>query len=290
MSGVHAMDGPAGRESTVTGQTVFRICTLVTDWSKYEAMKRSFVLAGFDESRCRYSVYDNSSANDHDPYATITEVCQQAEEPYIICCHQDVLMDRHHGYDQLMKVIGDLDRRRPDWAVAGNAGVTDDFRYVVIISDPHQTQRWPGGFPQAVHELDENFLLIRTATRVRCSAQLRGFHLYGTDLCLNARLMGYSCHVCDFHLTHLSGGALDESYWRTRASFVDRWNREFHFLYIAGFGNPIFLSRHKLLRATFGHDRVRNALLSHSWVLSRMAPLLQRSLRPRLRPPGARPG
>ena len=98
--------------------------------------------------------------------------------------------------------IRDLEGRDDRWAVAGNAGGSRALRVIRSVTDPHG-----GGtgdpLPAGVHSLDENFLVIRTGTGVRCSPQLSGFHLYGTDLCLNALEQGRQPYVIDFRLRHL---------------------------------------------------------------------------------------
>lgn len=238
---------------------VFRICTLVTDWQQYAEMKQSFIAAGFDESRCAYSAFDNSSGNHFEPYSLINRLVQESSEPYLVLCHQDVLANQGDGFDRLLEALRQLDSRDPHWAVAGNAGCTDDFAFVIRVTDPNKFDHWPGPFPVRVHSLDENFLVIRGRAGVTCSSELSGFHLYGTDLCLNARLKRRTCYVIDFHLTHQSTGRFGEDFFASRRQFIERWNREFHFLYVIREAE-IFLSRWRILHRVFPRCKPRNLL------------------------------
>jgi hypothetical protein len=93
------------------------------------------------------------------------------------------------------------------------------------ITDPHGTGQRIGPFPARVVSLDENFLVVRAASRIRPSTTLSGFHLYGTDLCLQARAAGRSAWVIDFHLRHLSAGRVDSNFLRQQAAFEENWGR-----------------------------------------------------------------
>jgi hypothetical protein len=57
------------------------------------------------------------------------------------------------------------------------------------------------------------------------SADLRGFHLYGTDLCLQARLRGHSAYVIDFHLRHLGRGTMGRDYYACLEALEDKYAR-----------------------------------------------------------------
>ena len=60
---------------------------------------------------------------------------------------------------------------------------------------------------------------------MRCSPGLAGFHLYGADVCFNTMSIGLTCHVIDFHLSHLSPGHPEsEDYRRCLARFEAEWN------------------------------------------------------------------
>jgi hypothetical protein len=229
-------------------------------------MKQSFIEAGFDEERCRYSLFDNSKENIHDPYSTFNIIRAKTIEPYLIFCHQDVLMNQGHRFDQLVKVLEELNCFDPKWAIAGNAGIDKNYRFIGKISDPNQSRIWPYKFPQKVHALDENFLVINSSAKIQCSFDLQGFHFYGTDLCLNAILNKYSCYVIDFHLTHLSGGKKSQDFWDSQKKLQEKWSQFFSFGYIKTPASRklIFLSRHKVLQQIFNKTKVQKWYLSKS--------------------------
>lgn len=242
---------------------LFHICTIANKLAQYEEMKSSFIEAGFDEFRCRYSVFDNSQGNIYEPYSTFNTIRSNTVEPYIIFCHQDVLLNQGHGFDRVVKLLEELDKLDSNWALAGNAGINNNYENVTIITDPHNSKHWSGGFPERVHSLDENFLVVKSSANIASSSELKGFHFYATDLCLNAILKGYSCYVINFHLTHLSPGKISQDFWKSRAIVQKRWSREFNFCYVQTPCSFMFLSKHKALQYIFNHTKVMQWFLSH---------------------------
>jgi hypothetical protein len=211
---------------------MFHICTISNDLEQYEDMKSSFIDAGFSLEICRYSLFDNSQNNQFDPYKTFNQIKSTTSEPYIIFCHQDVRMDRGNGIDHLLKLIEELDECDRNWAIAGNAGINNQYQAIVRITDLLDTPNWFGHFPQQVHSLDENFLLIKSIADISSSKELSGFHFYATDLCLNAITKKYTCYVIDFHLSHLSRGNIGEAFWKAQGEFNDKWCDQFAFCYV----------------------------------------------------------
>ncbi|MBW4516492.1 MAG: hypothetical protein KME11_14880 [Timaviella obliquedivisa GSE-PSE-MK23-08B] len=92
---------------------LFHICTIANKLDQYKQMKASFIESGFDEKRCRYSLFDNSNGNIYDSYETLRHIHLTTPEPYIIFCHQDLLLDQGHGFDQLSRVLNDLENQDP---------------------------------------------------------------------------------------------------------------------------------------------------------------------------------
>jgi hypothetical protein len=241
---------------------LFHVCTIANKLDMYANMKASFIEAGFTENKCRYSLFDNSQGNIYEPYSTFKIIQSNTSEPYIVFCHQDILINQGHGFEQLIKVIKELDKKDPRWAVLGNAGVNNDYEFVVKIADPNNFKPWTGEFPQRVHSLDENFLVIKSSANFTSSDKLSGFHLYGADLCLNAIINEYSCYVIDFYITHLSGGNRDRNFWSLKAKFQEKWNKHFDFCYATGNCSIMFLSRHHWLHFIFTKQQVKKILLS----------------------------
>jgi hypothetical protein len=251
---------------------LFHICTIANDLEQYAKMKSSFVQAGFDPLRCRYSLFDNSQGNVYDPYTTLNQSLSQTSEPYIIFCHQDILLDQVDGFDHLVKSLEALEQRDRNWAIAGNAGLNTGYQLVAKINDPG-TPNWTGSLPQKVQSLDENFFVIKSSQSIRCSPELRGFHFYATDLCLNAIRKGYSCYVIDFHLTHLSLGNFASAFYQAKETFYRAWCKQFHFCYLqTTCTSPMVLSRYRLLRYLGSRNGVQRWLLNHQFLLRLITP------------------
>lgn len=250
---------------------MFHIGTLVTNPDQYRDMKASFLEAGFDERRCRYTVLDNTSTNRYDAFRAYNYLREITTEPYIIFCHQDVLLNQGDDYDALLKRIEELEATDPDWAIAGNAGGTDTLRLSQHLSSPSRDGLSVGRFPHRVHSLDENFLLVKSSVGIECTPELTGFHFYGADLCLQAARKRKTCYVIDFHLTHLSDGTIDHVFEAARAEFQRRWNRSFRFCYVRTTCTLLFLSRYRLLFRVFDSPRALAFMEAHTRLYAMLA-------------------
>lgn len=231
---------------------VFHICTITNNLKQYQEMKLSFIESGFTEDKCRYSFFDNSQSNVFDP-SIFNTIRLSTSEPYIIFCHQDVLLDQGDGFDKLVAVLDELNQIDPRWAVAGNAGVSRRGEFVSKITDPfsHYYPKWRKGFPYPVQSLDENFLVIRTASKITCN--ISTFYFYAHELCLDALTKGYLSYVIDFHLTHLSPGKYEHDghspFSHAIKSFEDKWSQIFWFRYYQPLYAPMMcFSKYKFLR------------------------------------------
>ena len=116
----------------------------------------------------------------------------------------------------------------------------------------------------------KNFLVIKSASNIKCSATLKGFHFYGSDLCLQAIRNGYSCYVIDFHLSHLSRGTFNTSYWEIKSAFYKNWSPKFKFFYYKTMtGQFMCFSKIRFYRVVGSIKLVRKVLL----LLNRFHPL-----------------
>lgn len=183
----------------------YTIATLVTKPAQYAQMVASFKAGGFDGCDCEYLFLDNTGGNALSAYQGLNRLLDEAGGTHIIVCHQDITL-LSDGRAQLDARLAELDQSAPRWGLAGNCGGVGPGRLAMRITDPHVRDASVGHLPEKVQSLDENFIIARRAARLSCSADLDGFHFYGTDLCLQAETAGWSAHVIDFHLEHLSGG------------------------------------------------------------------------------------
>lgn len=168
-------------------------------------MLHSFREKGFSEPDCEFLFLDNSEKNLFDAYAGLNIFLRAARGKYVIFCHQDIVLhdDDVNILNQCIEEISSID---PRWALLGNAGGKSLGQLAIRITDSHGDKTALGQFPERVQSLDENFIVVRSAANLALSGDLSGFHMYGTDLCLVASILGYSAYVIDFHLQHKSPG------------------------------------------------------------------------------------
>lgn len=202
----------------------YTIATLVTNPDQYAAMRESFAARGFDATSSEFLYLDNRGPEQTGAYRGLNALIHAARGRHVILCHQDVRL-LSDDIDTLDRCLADLDRRDPRWALAGNAGGLAPGVLALRISDPHGADRNSGDLPQRVMSLDENFIVMKRAARIGCSADLDGFHFYGPDLCLNADIAGHSAWVIDFHLLHLSGGTKGPDFHAAEYAFRAKWSR-----------------------------------------------------------------
>ncbi len=191
----------------------FSVCTLVNNQALYETLLASFLAGGFTPDTTEFLFADNRNHNRFEAYGGLRTLISAATGDYLILCHQDVrLLDDDASV--LLERLDALDRLHPNWALAGNSGYNHEGQKVIRITDRFGENQCQGPFPQAVSALDENFIVLKRTACLAPSFDLKGFHLYGADLCIQALMRGLTCHVIDFHLHHESGVLrMDRSYY-----------------------------------------------------------------------------
>lgn len=198
---------------------------------KYAAMVQSFRARGFAESNTEFFYVDNTKGNSVSAAHGINAMIREATTDVLVICHQDIeAIDTISILRAKLEALSALDEH---WALAGNAGATPHGKLVFRISDPHNSNIRSGDLPERVVSVDENLIVLRRDAVIGVSADLPGYHLYGTDLCLSAERRGLSAYVIDFHVMHKSAGNMDRKFheqteWllrRHRAFCRTRWLR-----------------------------------------------------------------
>jgi hypothetical protein len=226
----------------------YSVCTLVTKASEYKGMIRSFRDKGFDDKNTEFLYISNIDSNQYDGYTGLNHMLNTAVGKYIILCHQDILLN-FDDKTALDNCIYELNNKDKNWALAGNAGGDSRTRYR-RITDPHGTSSI-GNFPQRVKSLDENFIISNSKNRVALSGNLNGFHMYGTDLCLMADILGYSAYVINFHLQHNSPGNKYASFYKSEKALINKYQNAFKLRLIKSSCTKIFISSSSILTSLF---------------------------------------
>ncbi len=202
----------------------YTVCTLVTNLPQYHEMLASFHSAGFTGENTEFVYVDNSIQNDFDAYKAINRFLAEAQGKYIIICHQDILLIDNKTL--LNKCIVDMTHKDPNWAILSNAGAVGPNYFSMLISYPGNRLVQKGSPPEKVRSVDENFILVRSSANLCLSGDLHGFHMYGTDLCQIADLVGYSCYSIPFNLLHKSEGKVSEDFWECKRAIQRKYNRK----------------------------------------------------------------
>lgn len=230
------------------GDLRFSVISLVASDEKYARLQASFEKAGFTPDNTEFLAVDNRSGNSFDGYRALRAGFAASRGEIVLYTHDDIELTTD-GRDTLEAVIAGLDAADPNWMVAGNAGWTAGAasRLVRYLDDPHAPSRDIDAAVRVV-SLDENFMFMPRARMVFPSLDLAGFHLFATDICLQARLAGGSAWVVPFALAHHSGGVPSQAYNDALAAFEAKYSDLHPGARMNTPAGPIFLGRTRALR------------------------------------------
>lgn len=199
------------------GPNLFSVCVLYNNKDLYEKLKKS--LSFLDRNEYTILGLENF-LNTLDCYTAILNFIKESRSRYLIICHQDVEF-RGLYLDDLRKKIDNIQKDDPKAALFGVAGISQDGSCGVgHFYDRSGEHVW--GFHQRglVSSLDEFFLVLDTAKGITVSDNLKGFHFYGTNLCVNASKAGFTSYVIDFPVLHnCTPGKIQMDFFSEREHF-----------------------------------------------------------------------
>ncbi|WP_026897268.1 hypothetical protein [Daejeonella oryzae] len=207
-------------------QYKFSVCTLVSNFPEYQEMLDSYIRKGFDSESCEYLCIDNSQNNVYDAFAGLNRFLREAKGKYIILCHQDILL---HDHDRryLESRIEELNILDQNWAILANAGGINLKYLAMHLTQKSGNRLLENILPLKAQTVDENFMVIRNDANLALSSDLKGFHMYGTDICLMADALGFNAYIIDFNLTHKSDGNADQSFDKLRIALMRKYRKAF---------------------------------------------------------------
>ncbi len=131
--------------------------------------------------------------------AAYNRAMEQSESDYLIFVHQDVYLPDSFE-DDLFNALIDLND--VDWGVLGVAGKLGD-KYLGHILDRGNPWGSPQGLPAEVQTLDELLLILKRDT-FHFDESLPNHHMFGADVCLQAREEGKKVLAIDAYCEHNS--------------------------------------------------------------------------------------
>jgi hypothetical protein len=147
----------------------------------------------------------------------------------IVFAHQDVYFPQG-WFGSVARSIAAISARDPDWGVLGVFGISLSGAEAghLYSTGLRRVLGCPFEEPLEVSSLDEVVLVIRRSSGLQFDEQLPGFHLYGADICLEARRKGLKCYAISAFCVHNSNGLdkLPPAYSRAYFYMRDKWRNQ----------------------------------------------------------------
>ena len=182
----------------------------------------------------------------------------------VVFAHQDVYLPEG-WFEAVARAIAAVSARDPHWGVLGIYGISlagTEAGYL-YSTGLQRVVGCPFDEPVEVGSLDEVVLIVRRSSGLQFDAELPGFHLYGTDICLQARRQGLKCYAIPAFCIHNSNGfaLLSLSYLKSMSSLRRKWRNHLPIntpcMKITRWGMPLLQHYSSgSIRFMFNHDKV----------------------------------
>jgi hypothetical protein len=153
----------------------------------------------------------------------------KAKTDLLVFVHQDVYLPRGWAAS-LRRALDLLSEKDPNWGIAGIYGVNkswDDGTGFLYCAD---YGRLGHSFedPHEVRSLDEVVLIMRKSSNLRFDERLPGFHMYGIDICLEARQRGMKSYAISAFCVHNTNGywMMPLQFWRCYLYMRKKWRSQ----------------------------------------------------------------
>lgn len=161
--------------------------------------------------------------------AAYNRAIDKAQSDLLIFVHQDVYLP--HGWlTSLRQALDLLSTFDPNWGVLGVYGVNkswdDGAGFIYCAANGKLGNAFEG--VRQVRSLDEVILILRKSSKLRFDERMPGFHMYGTDICLEARRRGMASYAISAFCIHNTNGygMLPLDFWRCYLFMRKKWRSE----------------------------------------------------------------
>jgi GT2 family glycosyltransferase len=154
---------------------------------------------------------------------------QMAKTDLVVFAHQDVYLPK--GWiDALRSALDLLSKVDPNWGVLGVWGVDESgdsgTGFLYCAANGKLGSAFAG--LREVRSLDEVLLITRKSANLRFDERLSGYHMYGTDFCLEARRKGMKSYAIPAFCIHNTRGyrMLPWQFWSAYLFMRRKWRSE----------------------------------------------------------------
>lgn len=146
-----------------------------------------------------------------------------------VFCHQDIVFN-----EGVLEKIEEICSKEKNWLI-GAAGVRNEENRNVIssIEDPYGHYKTLKGEAEEVFSLDECLIAGHKDifTRLMFNDVLcDGWHFYTVEFCLRCHKNGIKVMVFDANIKHLSGGNVDDSFYKYIEKISDAYRNDFEWV------------------------------------------------------------
>jgi len=161
--------------------------------------------------------------------AAYNSAIDKANNDLLAFVHQDVYLPE--GWlTKVQNAVDVVSKTDSDWGVLGCWGIRPSGDRAGFVYDGAWRkvlgQFFDGGLE--VDTLDEVVLIFRKSIGLRFDPRLAGFHMYGTDICLEARRGGKKCYAIAAFCIHNTNqyGMLPLEFWQAYLAMRRKWKAQ----------------------------------------------------------------
>jgi len=144
----------------------------------------------------------------------------------MVFAHQDVFLPPEWSKKMLL-AVAELTAYDPNWGAAGLYGITETGEGAGFVYSTGLMRFVGEAFhaPIRVRSIDEMVIIMRRSSGLKFDENLPGFHLYGTDICMEAESLGMQNYVLPCFALHNSVGImyLPWSFWKAYFFLRNKW-------------------------------------------------------------------
>jgi GT2 family glycosyltransferase len=201
---------------------------------------------------------DNTDNKYKSASTALNEGAKKANGSYFMFVHQDVDLSSNMWLEDVEKVLKSLN----NLGIAGVAGVTDNGQEILSNIEngipPKPVGQIRIKYPTNVQTLDECLVIIpkNVFDKYKFDEELKDWHLYSVDYCLNIKKQGFGVYVIPEFVYHKSfSNSLPKNYYGVLKKIMKKYKKDYNKIYTTcGVWNTSYpMILYKVLRTIYSY-------------------------------------